>query len=120
MRGQMFQKSKMQTVPRFIGDKTSFNGTSEKAHIANDVQDLVPYEFIMKAEAALIKHPVVSDDNGVVHGTSHGQSLLTKRAHIFQETERPGSRNVTDKRLRIYRNLQVFLTDGRMIEIEST
>src|SRR5690606_23550780 len=61
------------------------------------VQDLVLDELVLVAEAVLVEHPVIVQDDGVVHRAAQGQVPLAQELDVLHEAEGTGPADLLDE-----------------------
>ena len=93
--------------------------TPEKGQIADQIQELVPYEFVWKAQPAALES-VVIDKNGVVQGPSFDQPRALEMFHVPPESEGPGRGQLREEILHIIEPYgEILITEMFVLEIDS-
>src|ERR1700730_14902803 len=77
------------------GDEMAANSATDEGEIADDVQDLVPDEFIGKTHRLLAQDSVAANDDRVLQTSSLDQVFIHERLHVLVKNKRARRRDLT-------------------------
>ena len=113
----MLEELHVGAVPAPVHHEVPVNGQAGKGRIADKVQDLVPYELVVKPEPGCIDHSVVVKQDGVVKGTTlckaHGLQVL----NVLDEPECPCRGNFFGKAHLVNLYIHMLLPKHAVVEI---
>ena len=97
------------------GGDTALEWIAEKVHIPNDVQDLVPGEFVGESEVR-VEDVVLADEDEIVESSPRSQSQFVDHLHVPHEAEGPGRSDFIHEDLEIpHCELDILLSDRRRV-----
>src|SRR5512135_2065165 len=81
---------RVQGMSGFVRYDMSDDWHTYEREVADEVEDLMPHEFVLVPQTFLVQHCVLTKDHGVVHGAAFGKAVGLKGLYIAQEPERAG------------------------------
>ncbi len=87
---------------------------ADQREIADDIQDLVPDEFVLEPER--IQDAGLAQHDGVFERAAERQSTLAQHLDFLQEAERAGRRDFIDEDRFVEIDRLLLMAQQRMIE----
>ena len=113
---QRRDKARMQRVPRAIGRQTSEDLLAHQRKISKEVEDLMADELIGITQRRFVEHAALGQHDGVFERSTPHEARCLERFDFIIETERSGG---SDERAIVFRgdlDLELLVTDQRMLE----
>jgi len=98
---KLFGQLRVDVMSRTCGNDVRLERQAEQHDIANDIEDLVADEFVLKAQAFFRKDLVAADDDGAVEAAAFDFAHLHQFFDVFVNRERAGSGDLRHVRVRI-------------------
>ena len=86
----------MQAVPTSMRNEMADQGIPHQRHVADDIQDLVPYELVIETKT-VVQHAGVPDDDGIFQRAAEREPLLPHHLDFLEEAEGPRRCNLIDE-----------------------
>lgn len=115
---QAFQGALVQEVTRFTNDKMADDRSAQDSQIADEIQHLVPYEFILIPQAVVIDNPEVINDDGIVEGASLSQTVFPQCLDVLQEPEGSSTADLIDELFARKAQLVGLVAQQRVLKID--
>jgi hypothetical protein len=88
--GEQFRdKPCMQRVSGAIRNNPSLNRLADQRKVPEQIENLMPYEFIRKSERRFVEHSLLRENDGILQRATSHESAGLQLLHFFIEAKRP-------------------------------
>ena len=82
-------------VAGFDGDEVTVHRPAKQRQVADNVENLVPNEFVRISQGFVGQDCVLADDDGVFETATFDEAIGYEELDFFEEAERPRVRQIT-------------------------